>query len=64
MDENTEARFQQAVERTSERARERSEQGDPGDATPPVDQNYEADVDDPRAKNSRHGQVTADKWNQ
>lgn len=65
MDEDTRARFEDAVERKSEQARERSEQGDPADGKRPEGgQGYEADIDEPRASNSRHRQVTADKWNQ
>jgi hypothetical protein len=55
-------RFRQAVEDKNEEARER--QGDhppaPEDEEPAAPQ----DTPDERAKSSRHGQVTADKWNQ
>jgi hypothetical protein len=65
MDEDTRARFEDAVERKSEQARERSQQGDPADGAPPdADEGYEADVNSPRERSSRHRQVTADKWNQ
>jgi hypothetical protein len=33
-------------------------------AAPPAQKNRPQDVQDPRAKNTRHKKVTADKWNQ
>ncbi|MBE2319571.1 hypothetical protein DVA67_026625 [Solirubrobacter sp. CPCC 204708] len=62
MDKETDARFKEAVERKNEQAQQAADQNP--DAPPSSDQNPSQDVNDPRAKNSRHGQVTADKWNQ
>lgn len=56
------ARFRQAVEDKNEEARER--QGDPPEEPRDQDPPAPQDAPDERAKNSRHGQVTADKWNQ
>ena len=64
--------FGQAVERKKEEAREASEhpeqtprgspvEGDQEDLTSPA---RTQDEYDERAKGSRHGKVTADKWNQ
>jgi hypothetical protein len=55
-------RFRQAVEDKNEEARRR--QGEHPE--PPEDEEPAAPADTPdeRAKSSRHGQVTADKWNQ
>jgi hypothetical protein len=54
-------RFKQAVEDKNEEARARQ-----GHDPPPQDEEPAApqDTPDERAKSSRHGQVTADKWNQ
>ncbi|HEX8743643.1 MAG TPA: hypothetical protein VF712_10960 [Thermoleophilaceae bacterium] len=69
-DEDQMKRFREAVDEKGEAAKAASEQGPgPGDA-PAADQAEPAgadlpqDEDDQRKKNSRHGQVTADKWNQ
>ena len=65
--------FGEAVERKKEAAKEASERpgaqhpsGEDvdGDQTALTEQGREQDVRDPRAKNSGHGQKTADKWNQ
>jgi hypothetical protein len=63
MDKDTDARFKEAVERKKDEAREASHQHS-GDASPPSDQDPSQDVVTPREDTSRHGQVTADKWNQ
>ena len=56
-------RFRQAVEDKNEEARQREghQPEAPEDAEPPA---ATEDAPDERAKSSRHGQVTADKWNQ
>jgi len=74
MDEETRARFEAAVERKKDEARERSEQtgqDTPAPATVGGDQHSliaddrkTQDVYDVRAKNSGKGKKTADKWNQ
>ena len=56
--------FRRAVEEKNEKARERSGQPEPDvpeDAAPPAGT---SDEQDERARSSRHGQVTADNWNQ
>jgi len=66
-------RFGEAVEQKKQAAKEASEQ--PGAQNPSgetidgdqeslIDHSREQDVRDARAKNSGHGQKTADKWNQ
>jgi hypothetical protein len=62
MDKETDARFKEAVERKKDEAREASHQQ--ADAPRPSDQDPSQDVVSPREDTSRHGQVTADKWNQ
>ncbi len=78
MDKDTDARFKEAVERKKDEAREASHQHHPasrpqGDDPSNVrgdqrslisDDRQSQDSFDPRDKNSRKGQVTADKWNQ
>jgi hypothetical protein len=74
MDSQQRRRFAQAVERKQAEAEERSRSGgdDVGEETrrPGGQEDEIADASrppgtvDPRAKSSRHGQVTADKWNQ
>jgi hypothetical protein len=56
-------RFRQAVEDKNEEARKR--QGEPPEAPDELEpERAPQDTPDERAKSSRHGQVTADKWNQ
>jgi hypothetical protein len=56
-------RFRQAVEDKNEEARER--QGEPPEALDELEPDgARQDTPDERAKSSRHGHVTADKWNQ
>jgi hypothetical protein len=66
-------RFKQAVDDKNEKARESSEAGGApgpreGTATEEQaelhEQGRRQDARDERAKSSRHGQVTADNWNQ
>ena len=72
MDRQQRARFEQALEREREIARRRVGNGGRtaagGAFDAPVRGMVEPDrprpVVDPRAKNSGHGQKTADKWNQ
>jgi len=79
MDEETRARFEQAVERKKDESRERSHQHHPAAAVPadadPVDiegdqhsihsdSRKAQDVFSVRDKNSGKGKKTADKWNQ
>jgi glutamate/tyrosine decarboxylase-like PLP-dependent enzyme len=73
-DKETIDKFGQAVEEKKAQAKEASEReapsaGEPQDQLPPeqasrVDHAHEQDDRDVRAKNSGHGQKTADKWNQ
>jgi hypothetical protein len=72
-DKETLDKFGDAVEQKNEQAREASQQPQanaaPEDALPPeqesrVDHAHEQADRDVRAKNSGHGQKTADKWNQ
>jgi len=73
-DKETLDRFGEAVEEKKQQSKEASEQtrplaGDTEDASPPeqsarVDHAHEQDDRDVRAKNSGHGQKTADTWNQ
>ena len=56
-------RFRQAVEDKNEEARQR--QDDPPQQPEELEPTATADdTPDERAKSSRHGHVTADKWNQ
>lgn len=56
-------RMRQAVEHKNEDAKRR--EGDPPEAPAELDPTGAAeDTPDERAKSSRHGHVTADKWNQ
>jgi hypothetical protein len=56
-------RFRQAVEDKNEEARQ--SQGDAPEAPAELEPDGAAqDTPDERAKSSRHGHVTADKWNQ
>jgi len=77
MDQQERQHFEQALarKRAEAQARERTggaaSPGAPGGGAirPDVERELIAherpqDVADPRTKNSRHGQVTADKWNQ
>ncbi|HEX8104620.1 MAG TPA: hypothetical protein VF533_18530 [Solirubrobacteraceae bacterium] len=76
MDEQQRQAFEQAVERKNEAAKAKSianqphppadaeEHGLPVEESPLVEDGRTQDVRDVRAKNSGHGQVTADKWNQ
>jgi len=72
-DERQMERFREAVDEKSEAAKAASEQprqrpgrGDDvdGDQAELTEQGRPQDERDERKKNSRHGQVTADKWNQ
>ena len=73
MDKDQLDRFGEAVEEKKQRSKEASEQtgeGPPGGSDVQGDQSeltdaaQTQDVQDPRAKNTRKGKVTADKWNQ
>ena len=74
MDEEQRKRFEQAVERKSDAAREASHQTrqNPNDDTgatqtiqdPLINTATTQDAFDPRDKNSQKGKKTADKWNQ
>jgi hypothetical protein len=56
-------RMRQAVEDKNEEAR--NQEGDPPEAPEELEPTATAeDAPDERAKSSRHGHVTADKWNQ
>ena len=65
MDDEQLERFEQAVKAKSEDAKRKSEEGQPH-GPPPADLGEPSDrqAPDDRASNTRHGQVTADKWNQ
>lgn len=67
-DERQMERFREAVDEKNEAAKAASEQPDghpaAGDESAPTEAELPQDEDDQRTKNSRHGQVTADKWNQ
>jgi hypothetical protein len=56
--EKQEQRFEQAVQEKSDEARAKAE-----DEKLRAHEREQGDID-PRTKNSGHGQVTADKWNQ
>ena len=76
MDPEQQSRFRQAVDRKSEDAEARSragrdtggpppeEEGPPGSQSSLSEKGRPQDAMSPRDKNSRHGKVTADKWNQ
>ncbi|HEX8054612.1 MAG TPA: hypothetical protein VF517_16620 [Thermoleophilaceae bacterium] len=72
MDDDQMERFGEAVEQKKQESRERSEQtrdepGSPGAVDgdqPDLVEQGPQDVRDERKKNSGHGKVTADKWNQ
>jgi hypothetical protein len=78
MDQETEARFKEAVERKKDEAREASHQHHPasrphGDDPSSVDGDQQSLVSDgrssqdtfsPRAKHSQKGKKTAENWNQ
>jgi hypothetical protein len=63
MDRQQQERFKRAVERKERDANLQAETADGRDGKdePAADQHDEIG---PRDKSSRHGQVTADKWNQ
>lgn len=65
MDDEQLERFEQAVNEKSEEAKRKSEENQ-SHGPPPADLGDAAAQVSPddRASNSRHGQVTADKWNQ
>jgi hypothetical protein len=58
MDEKQRERFREAVEEKKDEARATAHEQQIDDT------DESADSVDPRAKSSRHGKVTADKWNQ
>ncbi len=74
MDEQQRQAFENAVEKKKEQSRIASEQtrADGPENTGPVSQDVQdaiikqgsQDANSPRDKNSQHGKVTADKWNQ
>ena len=75
MDEEQQDRFKEAVERkarASEAASRKRVEGSPGDESAEIQGGQEGlrspaqpqDTFSVRAKNTRHGKVTADKWNQ
>ena len=74
MDEQQQKRFERAVERKKEESRIASEQTghrptEADDVTGEVQPdliaaNSSQDTRDPRAKNTQHRKMTADKWNQ
>jgi ribosomal protein L1 len=62
MDEQQQQKMREAVDRKAKEAEEASRvQANVRQTTDPARE--QGDID-PRTKNSRHGQVTADKWNQ
>jgi hypothetical protein len=72
-DDQQKERFREAVDEKNEAAKAASEQPDQqptpadgidGDRPELTDPERPQGETDQRAKNSRHGQVTADKWNQ
>lgn len=75
MDEQQDKAFKEAVERKKAEARAKSESTKP-DRVPPegeelpeqqpslIDDNTPPDVQGARDHSTRHGKVTADKWNQ
>jgi hypothetical protein len=75
MDEEQQDRFKEAVERkarASEAASRERGEGSPGDESAEIQGDQESlrspaqpqDTFSVRDKNTRHGKVTADKWNQ
>ena len=78
MDREQQERFREAVDRKAEEAERKGREGTPHAGGPPPgatgsEEGQERDLigtdrqqDDlsPRDKNTRHGKVTADKWNQ
>ena len=63
MDDKQQQAFQEAVERKKAEAKERSE--GPHEQNPaPEDTHERPPQDAERESGTRHGQVTADKWNQ
>ena len=74
MDEQQQRAWERAVERKKEESREASEQQGHGDTRPPKDlgegtqhsvvANRDQDEPVPNQKGTRHGQVTAENWNQ
>ena len=67
-DERQMERFREAVDEKNEAAKAASEQPGRapggGDQAEPTDAELPQDENEQRTKGSRHGQVTADKWNQ
>jgi hypothetical protein len=63
MERDQQERFKRAVERKEREAKQRAETPDDrgGEDEPAGEQHEQIG---PRDKSSRHGQVTADKWNQ
>ena len=57
MDEKQNEQFREAVEKKNEAAAEAEQEQ-------LADTDESSDAIDPRVKSSRHGKVTADKWNQ
>jgi hypothetical protein len=65
MDEQQKEAFKAAVDRKKQQAEAASHQdGPPPESHSGVTGNQRRDEQDARAKNSGHGQKTADKWNQ
>jgi hypothetical protein len=66
MEPEQQERFRKAVERKAEEAEAASRAKErPGGENPgAIDGEHTPDVPSEREKSSRHGQVTADKWNQ
>jgi hypothetical protein len=62
MDQEQQERFKRAVERKEREASEREDTTSKRGEDEPAAQQH--DEIGPRDKSSRHGQVTADKWNQ
>ena len=65
MDDDQLERFEQAVKDKSEEAKRKAEAPQAHDPPPgELGQASDQNPPDDRATSSRHGQVTADKWNQ
>ena len=64
MDETQRQRFADAVERKKAEAQEASEATSHQGGADELEAEQPEDAGSPRQKNSRHRQVTADKWNQ
>jgi hypothetical protein len=66
MDTEQQERFREAVERKAQEAEDasRAKERPTGDNPGPIHGDQAPDVPSEREKSSRHGQVTADKWNQ